>query len=111
MQHPVGAGPAENRPHSGDQFAEPEGFCDVVVRSGLERLHLIVLRITHREHDYSRLGSESTNPLARLHPAYFGHVDVQQDDVNRPLANIVERFLCVPGEAHRIPAGFQTPEH
>jgi hypothetical protein len=45
--------------------------------------------------------------VARLHTAYFGHIDVEQNDVDRPFANIVKRFLRIPREVDCIPASLQ----
>jgi hypothetical protein len=45
--------------------------------------------------------------VARFHPADFGHVDVQQDDINRPVAHIASASTAFGATSTAYPLVFR----
>ena len=93
---------------------EVEWLGHVVVRPGPQGLHHVLGGVTRGGHDDRQVGLRP--PLADLpedvEPAQPRHHHVEEDDVESPFAETVERLLPIDGGLHlKAPAAEPTREH
>ncbi len=65
--------------NSGGEFAEGEGFGDVVVGAGFEGFGLVVFAVADGEHEDREARGKLANAATGLAAAHAGHVNVEQD--------------------------------
>ena len=91
------AGPAQDRPQTGDELPGTEGLGDVVVRPHLEPDQLVDLLLLGRE-DQDR---DSRGPVlapqdaAKLDALHAGKHQIQDDRIGEPLLHLRITRLCV----------------
>jgi len=76
----IGGGPSHCRPDACQQFADSEGFYDIVIRPRIERENLILLRVSDGDHD-NRPTERQSNFAADLESAHARHIYIQENQV------------------------------
>src|SRR5262249_13793661 len=96
------APPAQDRAHAGEQLLGAERLGDVVVGTGVEGAHLLVLVPDRRQHDDRQLAPAAD--LRRDRGAIaVGKDQIENDRVGRPDGDRVQRLLLRGGLLHAVP--------
>ena len=79
---------------AGDEFADAERLSDVVVGAQFERFDLFFLAFENGHHEHGQARCEGTDAAQRLDAADTGHIDVEQDDVDRSGVEQLQRLFA-----------------
>jgi hypothetical protein len=79
----------QGHPESGQELACAERLGHVVVRAGVERVHLVLLA-SPRRHDHDRRAHPRAEPAHDLEPVEVGEPEIEQDRVGRPRGGLEE---------------------
>ncbi len=101
----------QSRPNSRQQLRHAEGFGDVVIGSRVQSIHLIPLRVAHREHDNRGGFGAGTNQPAGFHPTHSGHVHIQEHQIETARAQFFQPLFARTCIAHLISVGGQSGPH
>ena len=72
---------AQLRPDPGQQFGQPEGLGDVVVRAGIEAADHVLLGVRPGQHDDRHAPAVAPELGAEVAAVGIGQADVEQDGV------------------------------
>ena len=96
---------ANRRADAGNQLPRAEGLGDIVVGAQFQRLHLILFRVAHREHEDGQPGRQGAHAAQRLDAADAGHIHVEQDNVEAAGAQHLQSLFAARG-LHHLKAEF-----
>ena len=94
---------AQRRSDSGQQFLGAERFGDVVIRTFVERRHLVLLGAARRQHQYWSVPS-FTHRSAHVQTVHVWQPKVQHDQIRRPRLHDGERLPSGPRRFNLIAA-------
>src|SRR5258708_9600424 len=89
-------GPPQSSSNACQEFAHCEGFYDVIVSSGIERVNLVLFRISDSDHDDGTREVQS-NLAACLKPAHAGHIHIHENQSGALAIDHLDGFLTVLG--------------
>src|ERR1700676_1721030 len=103
--------PPQARANPRQQLLDAKRFDDVIIRSRIQRQHLVPLRIPHRQHDDRRARPAPDLP-ARLDAPHPRHVHVQQHQIRLCLARNLDAFFPILRLDNHVPlARERRPQH
>lgn len=88
---------------AGDEFADGEGFGDVVIGTGFEGFDFVVDCVADGEHEDGKGGGHAADDAAGGETSHAGHVDVEQDGIEAGWADEGDGFFGMRG-AHDFEA-------
>ena len=86
---------SKNRVKPGRQFSQLEGLGYVVVRAGFQASNFIFVEIPHGDHEYAGVRRGFSNSPTGLNASHAGHIDVQQNKIERLSLNNCKSFFAV----------------
>ena len=86
---------SKNRVKPGREFSQLERFGDVVVRAGFQPANFVFIEIPHGDHEYAGVRRGLSNSPTGLNASHAGHIDVQQNEIERLSLNHCESFFPV----------------
>src|SRR5664279_6582477 len=95
-----------DRPQPSEQFIDAERFGDVVIRPGIQGLHLVTAAGTSGKHD-DRHSRPATQPPDHLDTVHIGQPEVEDDDVGYVRRGVGQGVPAVGRRADVVAAGGQ----
>jgi len=86
---------SKNRAKPSRQFSQLERLGDVVVRAGFQAANFVFIEIPHGDHQYAGVRRGLSNSPTGLNASHAGHIDVQQNEIERLSLNNCESFFAV----------------
>ena len=93
---------AQQRPHPGEQFGEPERLGDVVVGAGVEADDGVHLVDAGGEDQHRGAVPFGTHPAGHLQAVHLGQAEVKNDQVDAPLQCPLEGLRAVGAHLNLI---------
>jgi hypothetical protein len=90
-----------------EQLLAAEGLGEEVVGAVLHRLHRLLDGAEGGEEDDVHVGRDGLGRPQQLEPGEAGHLEVGDDEVDRPVLQALEGGAAVGGEQHAIPLARQ----
>jgi hypothetical protein len=72
---------AQRHPYAREQFVDAEGLGQIIIGANIQRAHLVLLAVTHRQHHHGRLRPLAQVP-AHLHPIHIVQAQIEDDEVS-----------------------------
>ena len=85
----------KDRAKTGRQFSQLERLGDVVVRAGFQPANFVFIEIPYGDHEYAGVRRGFSNSSTGLNASDAGHIDVQQDKIERLSLNNCKSFFPV----------------